>query len=90
MKVLHWLNQRFLCLIQIKELIENLGSGNQQLVLLIDEYDKPIIDYIEDIEQAEKVVVVGAYEGEQFVANKIVTKCPSKYEPDDITAKESE
>ena len=43
-----------------------------------------------NLEQAEKVVVIGAYEGEQFVANKIVTKCPSKYEPDDITAKESE
>ena len=43
-----------------------------------------------NLEHAEKIVIVGAYEGEQFVADKIITKCPSKYEPNDITAKETE
>ncbi|WNJ17434.1 cytochrome c maturation protein CcmE [Pontibacter sp. G13] len=42
-----------------------------------------------NFEQAEKVVVVGSYNDEsQFVADRIVMKCPSKYEPDDITAAE--
>lgn len=39
-----------------------------------------------NFEQAEKVVVIGGYEGENFVAEKIVMKCPSKYEPTDITS----
>ncbi len=38
---------------QFQELIRKL-SKKGQVVILIDEYDKPIIDYITDIEQAEK------------------------------------
>jgi hypothetical protein len=38
---------------RFRELIQTLGSGERKLVLLIDEYDKPLIDYIEDIPQAE-------------------------------------
>ncbi|MDX2248548.1 MAG: AAA family ATPase [Bacteroidia bacterium] len=38
---------------RFRELIQALGSGTQKLVILIDEYDKPLIDYIEDIPQAE-------------------------------------
>ncbi len=34
-----------------KEIIENL-SKRQKIVILIDEYDKPIIDYLDDIPQA--------------------------------------
>lgn len=41
-----------------------------------------------NFENAEKVVVIGGYEGEQFVADQIVMKCPSKYEEDDITKAE--
>lgn len=41
------LGQRF------EELILALGKGPKKLVLLIDEYDKPLVDYIEDIPQAE-------------------------------------
>ena len=40
-----------------------------------------------NFEQAEKVVVVGGYEGEQFIADEIVMKCPSKYEENDLSAK---
>jgi len=40
--------QRFL------ELIELLSIGNEKVVILIDEYDKPIIDYLDNIPQAEK------------------------------------
>ncbi|MEM7659253.1 MAG: cytochrome c maturation protein CcmE [Bacteroidota bacterium] len=41
-----------------------------------------------NFEQAEKIVVVGGYEEEGFVADNIVMKCPSKYEPTDITAQQ--
>ncbi len=38
---------------KFKELIEKL-SGRNKVVLLIDEYDKPIIDYLEDLAQAKE------------------------------------
>ncbi len=41
------LGQRF------EELIHTLGSGPRKVVLLIDEYDKPLTDYFDDIPQAQ-------------------------------------
>jgi len=38
---------------RFQELIQKLGEGPQQVVLLIDEYDKPLVDYIEELSQAE-------------------------------------
>jgi len=38
---------------KFQELIEKLAE-NERVVVLIDEYDKPIIDYIDDLPQAEK------------------------------------
>ena len=37
-----------------------------------------------NFEQAEKVVVIGGYEEGAFVAEKIIMKCPSKYEEEEI------
>ena len=37
---------------KFKELIAK-SAANRKTVLLIDEYDKPIIDYLDDVEQAE-------------------------------------
>ena len=37
----------------MEEIINKLGHS-KQVVLLIDEYDKPIIDYLEDIEKADR------------------------------------
>jgi hypothetical protein len=37
---------------RFKELIQKLGSGERKVVLLIDEYDKPLIDYLDDLPQA--------------------------------------
>lgn len=57
-----------------------------QKVELIHYYDpKPM-----NFEQAEKVVIIGGYRDNTaaFVAEKIVMKCPSKYEETDITAGE--
>lgn len=42
-----------------------------------------------NFESAERVVVVGAFKQETFIADKIIMKCPSKYEETDITAGET-
>jgi len=34
----------------------------------------------QDFERSEKVVVIGCMKGEKFVADKILMKCPSKYQ----------
>ena len=39
--------------LKFKELIQKL-SEKEQVVILIDEYDKPIIDYIDELEKAEE------------------------------------
>jgi len=41
-----------------------------------------------NFEQAERIVLVGGYEQESFVADKIITKCPSKYGESEITLSE--
>lgn len=42
-----------------------------------------------NFETAEKVVVIGGYnEQNEFIADQIIMKCPSKYEETDITAGE--
>lgn len=39
-----------------------------------------------DFTRSEKVVVVGSYHGDQFVAQKILLKCPSKYQDQKLNA----
>ena len=39
-----------------------------------------------DFLRSEKVVVIGGYKGEQFVATKILLKCPSKYQAQKLNA----
>jgi cytochrome c-type biogenesis protein CcmE len=34
----------------------------------------------DNFEHADSAVVIGKYDGEQFVAEKLLVKCPSKYE----------
>jgi cytochrome c-type biogenesis protein CcmE len=61
-------------------------------------YLKDTLDAVEQVryhdpkpmnfETAEKVVIIGKYEKDEFVADKIIMKCPSKYEETDITAGE--
>lgn len=38
----------------------------------------------QDFERSEKIVVVGAMKGEEFVADKILMKCPSKYQDEEF------
>ena len=39
-----------------------------------------------DFARSEKVVVIGSYQGDDFVAGKILLKCPSKYQEQKLNA----
>ncbi len=39
-----------------------------------------------DFTRSEKIVVVGSFEGDRFVAGKILLKCPSKYQETKLNA----
>lgn len=39
-----------------------------------------------DFTKSEKVVVIGSYHNDTFVANKILLKCPSKYVTEELKA----
>jgi cytochrome c-type biogenesis protein CcmE len=53
-------------------------QGKQQRV----EYNEPMP---QDFTKSEKVVVIGRYEGDVFKASKILLKCPSKYQEQNVT-----
>ena len=38
----------------------------------------------QDFELSDEVVLIGQYQGEQFVASSLLLKCPSKYKPGEI------
>ncbi|HEY9004654.1 cytochrome c maturation protein CcmE domain-containing protein [Ohtaekwangia sp.] len=52
-------------------------NGKEQKV----EYNEPMPA---DMLRSEKVVVVGSYEGDHFKASKIILKCPSKYQEQNV------
>lgn len=57
--------------------------------VLVDEDGKhQKVEYAEpmpqDFTKSEKVVVIGRYEGEVFKASKILLKCPSKYQEQNV------
>jgi len=37
-----------------------------------------------DLEKSEQVVVIGSYQDDLFIADKILLKCPSKYQEEEI------
>lgn len=37
-----------------------------------------------DLEKSEQVVVIGSYQEDLFIADKILLKCPSKYQEEEI------
>ncbi len=55
-------------------------NGKKQEVF----YNEPIPP---DFMRSEKVVVIGSYNDELFVADKILLKCPSKYQEETVEAK---
>jgi cytochrome c-type biogenesis protein CcmE len=54
-------------------------NKNEQTVF----YNQPMP---QDFTRSEKVVVIGNYSGDQFIAEKILLKCPSKYQENKINA----
>ena len=39
----------------------------------------------QDFEKSEQVVLIGKYTEDHFVASSLLLKCPSKYNPDDLS-----
>ncbi len=54
-------------------------NGKEQKVF----YNEPMPP---DFTRSENVVVIGSYQGDSFVANKILLKCPSKYQEQSVNA----
>jgi len=54
-------------------------NGKEQLV----QYNEPMPA---DFKRSEKVVVIGSYQENTFVADKILLKCPSKYVDEKLNA----
>jgi cytochrome c-type biogenesis protein CcmE len=55
-------------------------EGKEQQVF----YNQPMP---QDFTRSEKVVVIGNYRGENFYAEKILLKCPSKYQETELNAR---
>ncbi len=49
-------------------------KGHKEIVTIYD-YPKPA-----EFSHAEKIVVIGSYKKDTFIASQILLKCPSKYE----------
>lgn len=54
-------------------------AGKEQQV----QYNQPMP---QDFTRSEKVVVIGSYKGDTFYAEKILLKCPSKYQEQKLNA----
>lgn len=55
-------------------------AGREQTVF----YNEPMPP---DFTRSEKIVVIGGFQGERFVASKILLKCPSKYQDNKLNAR---
>lgn len=59
-------------------------------VMIDDAQKEQLVVYHEpmpqDFTRSEKVVVIGSYQGDTFVAEKILLKCPSKYQEQKLNA----
>ena len=60
--------------------------------ILIDEAKREQMVYYNepmppDFTRSEKIVVIGGFQGDRFVASKILLKCPSKYQENKLNAK---
>jgi cytochrome c-type biogenesis protein CcmE len=59
--------------------------------IMVDENNKEQLVYHnqpipQDFTRSEKVVVIGYYTGDKFIAEKILLKCPSKYQEQKLNA----
>lgn len=57
-------------------------------ILVDDASQEQVVYYNEpippDFTRSEKVVVIGSYQGDVFIADKILLKCPSKYQEEEL------
>jgi cytochrome c-type biogenesis protein CcmE len=76
---------------QIAGLEKSPDNLSFSFVLLDDNQKEQKVLYNEpmppDFTRSEKVVVIGSYHGDLFVAEKILLKCPSKYQDQKLNAK---
>jgi cytochrome c-type biogenesis protein CcmE len=71
--------------------LENAADNLSFSFIMIDEngkeqnvfYNEPMPP---DFIRSENVVVIGGYQGDHFVADKILLKCPSKYQEQKVNA----
>lgn len=74
-------------IVGLQNAVDNLSFS----FILIDEngrgqkvfYNEPMPA---DFTRSENVVIIGNYQGDNFVANKILLKCPSKYQEQSVNA----
>ncbi|MCU0446157.1 MAG: cytochrome c maturation protein CcmE [Microscillaceae bacterium] len=59
-----------------------IDNNNQPCTVV---YNNPVPA---DFERSEQVVVIGAMRGNKFFADKILMKCPSKYQDENVEMKE--
>ncbi|MBI1768482.1 MAG: cytochrome c maturation protein CcmE [Bacteroidetes bacterium] len=69
---------------QIVGLENSIDKLSFSFILVDDSKKEQKVYYNEpmppDFLRSEKVVVIGGYQGDQFIAKKILLKCPSKYQ----------
>ena len=73
--------------------VVGIRTGDDQLsfsFIMLDEAEKEQQVYYNepmppDFTRSEQVVVIGSYKGDVFVADKILLKCPSKYQEEELT-----
>lgn len=57
-------------------------------IMIDDQQKEQIVQYNQpmpaDFTKSEKVVVIGSYKGDSFIAEKILLKCPSKYQEETV------
>lgn len=67
---------------------EGADKVSFSFILVDDTGKEQRVDFNEpmpaDLLRSEKVVVIGSYEGEDFKASKIILKCPSKYQEQNV------
>lgn len=74
-------------IVGLEKSIDNLSFS---FILVDDNKKEQKVFYNEpmptDLLRSEKVVVIGGYQNDQFVAKKILLKCPSKYQEQKLKA----
>ncbi len=75
----------------ITDLVKSPDNLSFTFILLDENKKEQKVYYNEpmppDFTRSEKVVVIGSYRGDVFVADKILLKCPSKYQDQKLNAK---